>query len=136
MQHTVNTPISKVAQVRAMEADLAALQARRDKLNEEVQPTIDMIKAVGEAADARSISRMELAIGLCPELARYIPSASAAATTGIKKRRAREVKVYTNPHTAEVVETKGGNNKTLKAWKTQYGAETVESWLAKDSAAA
>ncbi|EPG5989341.1 transcriptional regulator, partial [Pseudomonas aeruginosa] len=26
-------------------------------------------------------------------------------------------------------ETKGGNHKVLKAWKEQYGSETVESWL-------
>ncbi|MDI7111006.1 transcriptional regulator, partial [Pseudomonas aeruginosa] len=24
---------------------------------------------------------------------------------------------------------KGGNHKVLKAWKEQYGSETVESWL-------
>lgn len=34
-----------------------------------------------------------------------------------------------NPHTGEFIETKGGNHKGLKAWKVQYGAETVESWL-------
>jgi hypothetical protein len=41
------------------------------------------------------------------------------------------VKVYKNPHTGEVVETKGGNHKTLKEWKAEYGSDTVESWLAK-----
>ncbi|WP_256219368.1 DNA binding protein, partial [Pseudomonas sp. NBRC 111133] len=41
-----------------------------------------------------------------------------------------EVKVYKNPHSGEVVETKGGNQRTLKAWKNEYGAEVVESWLA------
>ncbi|HBO7163501.1 TPA: DNA binding protein [Pseudomonas aeruginosa] len=44
-------------------------------------------------------------------------------------RRARVIKVYKNPHTGEVVETKGGNHRVLKAWKTEYGSETVESWL-------
>lgn len=44
-------------------------------------------------------------------------------------RRARVVKVYRNPHSNEVVETKGGNHKVLKAWKAEYGSETVESWL-------
>lgn len=45
-------------------------------------------------------------------------------------RKPREVKVYKNPHSGEVVETKGGNQRTLKAWKNEYGAEVVESWLA------
>lgn len=46
-------------------------------------------------------------------------------------RKPRQVKVYKNPHTGELVETKGGNHRTLKEWKAQYGAATVESWLAK-----
>jgi hypothetical protein len=46
-----------------------------------------------------------------------------------KTRRARVVKVYHNPHTGELIETKGGNHRGLKAWKEQYGAATVDSWL-------
>jgi hypothetical protein len=48
--------------------------------------------------------------------------------TGATKR-ARKVKQYKNPHTGEVIETKGGNHKELKAWKEKYGADTVESWV-------
>lgn len=44
-------------------------------------------------------------------------------------RRPRALKRYKNPHTNEVVETKGGNHRVLKEWKTEYGAATVESWL-------
>ncbi|MCO6057509.1 DNA binding protein [Pseudomonas sp. MOB-449] len=44
-------------------------------------------------------------------------------------RRERQVKRYKNPHTNEVVETKGGNHKVLKAWKQEYGAAAVDSWL-------
>ena len=54
---------------------------------------------------------------------------AAAAPAGPKRRRARVVKVYHNPHTGELIETKGGNHRGLKAWKEQYGAETVDSWL-------
>jgi len=42
-------------------------------------------------------------------------------------RKPRQVKVYKNPHTGKVVETKGGNHKTLKEWKAEQGAATVES---------
>jgi hypothetical protein len=58
----------------------------------------------------------------------------ASASTDEPKagtRRARQVKVYKNPHTGEVVETKGGNHKTLKEWKAEHGSQTVESWLKK-----
>ncbi|MDT4865936.1 hypothetical protein FQZ97_1007650 [compost metagenome] len=47
-------------------------------------------------------------------------------TTGTK--RARKVKQYKNPNTGEVIETKGGNHKTLKEWKAKWGADVVESW--------
>jgi hypothetical protein len=46
-------------------------------------------------------------------------------------RKPRSVKVYKNPHSGEVVETKGGNHKTLKEWKGQYGSDEVESWVSQ-----
>ncbi|MCI0510322.1 H-NS histone family protein [Chromohalobacter marismortui] len=57
------------------------------------------------------------------------PAAASQATTG--GRRKRKLKIYKNPNTGEVVETRGGNQKTLKAWKDQYGNDTVESWLVR-----
>lgn len=41
------------------------------------------------------------------------------------------LKIYKKPHTGEVVETNGGNHKTLKEWKAEHGSATVESWLTK-----
>nr|WP_276554542.1 histone-like nucleoid-structuring protein, MvaT/MvaU family [Pseudomonas peradeniyensis] len=58
------------------------------------------------------------------------PKAVSRAPAPIKQqRRPRVVKVYQNPHTGERIETKGGNHRGLKAWKEQYGAQTVESWV-------
>lgn len=57
---------------------------------------------------------------------------SSIENTESKRRRKRKLKVYRNPETGEVVETRGGNQKTLKAWKEQYGAETVDSWLIEE----
>ena len=51
---------------------------------------------------------------------------SAVKTTGTK--RARKVKQYKNPHNGEVIETKGGNHKTLKEWKAKWGGDVVEGW--------
>ncbi len=42
-------------------------------------------------------------------------------------RRPRRLKKYTNPHTGEVIETRGGNHKGLKEWRDQYGDE-VDNW--------
>ncbi|POA17599.1 MULTISPECIES: histone-like nucleoid-structuring protein, MvaT/MvaU family [unclassified Pseudomonas] len=57
------------------------------------------------------------------------PKSGLQLAAAPKTRRARVVKVYQNPHTGELIETKGGNHRGLKAWKEQYGASTVDSWL-------
>ncbi|KMM86944.1 H-NS histone family protein [Pseudomonas taetrolens] len=64
---------------------------------------------------------------LDPQASRRAPAAESKTTT----RKPRQVKIYKNPHTGEVVETKGGNHKTLKEWKAEHGSATVESWLTK-----
>ncbi|MCG7598274.1 DNA binding protein [Halomonas sp. McH1-25] len=61
-----------------------------------------------------------------PVLQKSAPSQASAPSDG---RRKRKLKVYENPSTGERIETRGGNHKTLKAWKDEHGAETVESWL-------
>ncbi|SDJ64874.1 histone-like nucleoid-structuring protein, MvaT/MvaU family [Billgrantia gudaonensis] len=67
-------------------------------------------------------------IGLLDPQGGAKPVAKSPATGG---RRKRKLKIYKNPNTGEVVETRGGNQKTLKAWKDQYGQDTVESWLVR-----
>jgi hypothetical protein len=64
---------------------------------------------------------------LDPKSGRRAPATESKTGT----RKPRQVKVYKNPESGEVVETKGGNHKTLKEWKVKYGADTVESWLTK-----
>nr|WP_298373009.1 histone-like nucleoid-structuring protein, MvaT/MvaU family [uncultured Halomonas sp.] len=56
-------------------------------------------------------------------------TSKSVATGG--SRRKRKLKIYKNPNTGEVVETRGGNQKTLKSWKDEHGANTVESWLVR-----
>ena len=61
------------------------------------------------------------------------PQSIRSSVAGLTKvtgrpRRTRKTKRYTNPHTGEVIETKGGNHKELKEWKARWGAQTVESW--------
>ena len=54
------------------------------------------------------------------------PRGAAVKPAGTK--RARKVKQYKNPHNGEIIETKGGNHKTLKEWKAKWGGDVVESW--------
>ena len=51
-----------------------------------------------------------------------------AAPSGVKQRRARQLKIYLNPQSGERIETRGGNHAQLKAWKAEFGAEVVEGW--------
>lgn len=44
-------------------------------------------------------------------------------------RKERSPKTWTNPHTGEVVHSKGANHKTLNAWRDQYGKEAVQEWV-------
>lgn len=46
--------------------------------------------------------------------------------------RTRKVQVWKNPITGEVLETKSGNNKKLKAWKEEHGEKFVSTWLQQD----
>lgn len=50
--------------------------------------------------------------------------AADAGTTRAK----RPMKTYKNPHTGEVVKTRGGNHKTLNEWREKHGKEAVQSW--------
>jgi hypothetical protein len=43
-------------------------------------------------------------------------------------RPKRPLKTYKNPHTGEVVKTRGGNHKVLNEWRQEHGKETVQSW--------
>jgi hypothetical protein len=81
-----------------------------------------------ELGHGRSLGSLKDVINLLdPQAGRRAPAVESKAGT----RKPRQVKVYKNPHNGEVVETKGGNHKTLKEWKVEYGADTVESWLTK-----
>lgn len=55
-------------------------------------------------------------------------SASVATPSA---RKPRKLKTYKKPNTGEVIETKGGNQKTLKEWKTKHGVDVIESWIVK-----
>lgn len=41
----------------------------------------------------------------------------------------RPLSIYLNPHTGEEVRTRGGNHKTLNAWRVKYGREEVSNWI-------
>lgn len=113
-------------QVREMEETKAKLELQLEELKAIAEPHEKLLKNIREHAAAKKLSLRDIALDLCPELAK-----SGKAEAAKQSRRPRAEKTYTNPNLQgpeAVVITKGGNNKTLKAWKEEYGAETVESW--------
>lgn len=122
--------MSKLAEYRQLERHLAeqlqALEAMKgDKaLEQEIEFESKLRELLGEY----NKSLKDIISILDPQLSSRPGKPPAAPVKA--SRKPRSVKLYKNPHSGEVVETKGGNHKTLKQWKAEYGAETVESWVA------
>ncbi|KMQ75017.1 histone-like nucleoid-structuring protein, MvaT/MvaU family [Marinobacter subterrani] len=55
-----------------------------------------------------------------------VAGGKADSTAGTRPKR--PLKTYKNPHTGEVVKTRGGNHKTLNEWREKHGKEAVQSW--------
>jgi hypothetical protein len=121
--------MSKLAEYRQLEKHLAeqlqALEALKG--DAALKKEIEFETKLRELLDQYGFSLKHIINLLDPQNSsrRSVP----VQTTG--PRKPRQLKIYKNPHTGEVVETKGGNHKTLKEWKTEHGADEVESWLAK-----
>ena len=118
--------MSKLAEFRELEAALAQQLKNLEQLKNDQSLTAEI-----EFEEKIRALMAEYGKSLRDVIAIVEPHYRTTATrpAAPAKRRARQLKRYTNPHTGESVETKGGNHKALKAWKQKYGAETVESWL-------
>ncbi len=121
--------MSKLAEFRQLEKHLAeqlqALEALKGDAG--LKKEIEFETKLRDLLAKYGYSLKEVINLLDPRAGRRAPAADSK--TG--SRKPRQLKVYKNPHTGEVVETKGGNHKTLKDWKAEHGSSTVESWLTK-----
>jgi hypothetical protein len=121
--------MSKLAEFRQLEKHLAEqLQALEELkgyvgLKKEIEFETKLRALLGEY----NYSLKDVINLLDPQAGRRAPAAQSQSGT----RKPRQLKVYKNPESGEVVETKGGNHKILKEWKAKYGADKVESWLTK-----
>ena len=118
--------MSLINEYRSTEDAIAELQKKLASMKPEVDSELEPERELQALCAARGISYKACAILLFPAFGKKNEAGSSATVT---TRRARVVKVYENPHTSEIIETKGGNHKGLKQWKAQYGSDTVESWL-------
>ncbi len=119
--------MSRLAEFRQLEQKLAAQLAELEALKKD-----EGLKREIEFEQKLSALLAEYGVGLRQVIELLDPKAVIARPLSeprIKaERKPRALKVYVNPHNGEVVETKGGNHKKLKYWKSEYGADTLESW--------
>lgn len=116
--------MSKIAEYKALEAQLAEHLKQLDVLKNDkaMQREIEFEEKLRALMGEYGVSLRGLISILDPQ-----PGSAAARPTAGKAPR--KLKIYKNPNSGEVVETKGGNHKVLKAWKTEFGADVVEGWL-------
>lgn len=122
--------MSRLAEFRALEQQLAAQLAELESLKNDdgLKREIEFEKKLRNLLNEYGYSLRNIVAILDPQAAtRRAPAVAVEKSS----RKPRQLKVYKNPHSGERVETKGGNHKTLKEWKSQYGSEEVESWLAQ-----
>lgn len=115
--------MSKIAEYKRLEAQLAEQLAALDllKSDDKFQQEMEFESKLKALLSAYGFSLQTVLDILDPQP--VLKSENQPAT-----RRQRTLKRYTNPHTGEVVETRGGNHAVLNAWKAQYGADEVKTW--------
>lgn len=111
---------------RFIEAEARLKQAQLDYEKMQKDPKFQIAMEVKEKLhalqDEYEMSADEMVALIKPEAIEE-PAPKEAGT-----RQKRRLKRYVNPHTNEVIETRGGNHKGVKEWKTEYGEEEVDSW--------
>jgi hypothetical protein len=120
--------MSKILEFRATEEAIIELQAKLDALkgNQHLQEELEFEQKLRQLMQEHGKTLRDINLILDPQT---YQQAAQTSQRPQQSRRPREEKRYRNPYTNEIVVTKGGNQRTLKAWKEQFGAEVVESWL-------
>lgn len=122
--------MSRLAEFRQLEQQLAAQIAELEALkgSSELQAEIQFETRLRDLLTEYGFSLRDVINILDPQASRRV---LAPAVAEKQPRRARQVKLYKNPHSGEVIETKGGNHRRLKQWKAEYGSDEVESWVSR-----
>lgn len=115
--------MSQLAAYRELQRQIAELAEKQSQLEEsaELKRELEFEEKVKALVAESGLTTAQVFGILCPGET-FKPKTAGARTP-------RPTKVYKNPHTGEVIETKGGNHKGLRAWKDAHGADVVESWL-------
>lgn len=117
--------MSKIAEFKALEAQLAEQlkQLNAMKNDEGLKREIEFESKLRSLMAEYGMSLRGIIALIDPQPVSRIEKKTTS------NRRQRQVKTFKNPHTGEIVQTKGGNHKVLKAWKAEFGSEVVDGWI-------
>ena len=116
----------------------AQLQAALAKLKREIENLEKSESYKNEQSLIRGIEKLLTKFGKTKaELIAFLSDGKTTKTTAKKAeltntRKRRKLKIYKNAFTNETIETRGGNHKVLKAWKTQYPTQNIEEWIIEE----
>lgn len=125
MASVLNDYLKKEQLLKQLQEELQALESNSD-LKRELE--------FKEKLQALMTVHGKLARDVCEMLDPSYRSASPKSDKISSKdgRKKRTLKIYKNPHTGEVVETRGGNHKVIQEWKAEFGNEEVVSWVVEE----
>lgn len=126
--------MSKIAQVKNIQAQLEALQAQLAALqaDPEVKADQEFEAELRQLLAKHSRSLVDVNRVLDPN---YKPAKAPkvnGAGPGVATNPSPKMRKWLNPHTQETIESTHGNNKVLNKWREQWGKEAVASWKQPD----
>lgn len=132
---TANQAIAKVTGVLSASANVAPDYEVLNPLIEDLQDpevakSLEFLRCLEVIAAKYQFSIKDIILLLDPSQAEKLQSAPGGRCfeESAKPKSVRPLKIYTNPHTGQRIETRGANHSVLKSWKLEYGAEEVSSW--------
>jgi len=120
--------MSKILQLKALEKKLAADTIALEALRKDLEGVARIGNYVREEAAKGGVDPFEICLFIFPDFEKRLAKLDPSAPAKRVITRERKLKRYDNPHTNESIETKGGNNKTLKEWRSKWPDE-VDSWV-------
>ncbi|MDD1148817.1 DNA binding protein [Pseudomonas sp. TNT2022 ID357] len=120
--------MSRLAEFRKLEQQLATQLAELESMKSDsgLKKEMEFESKLRALLGEYGFSLKNIINILDPEAGSRTSTSKAAPAKTVRK--AREVKIYKNPNSGELIETKGGNHPQLKEWKTEFGVDVVESW--------
>lgn len=123
--------MSLIQEYRQTEAAIEELKRRLEQLNgdERLKKELEFEKQLRALLGEHNKSLRDVIAILDTEAGTNKTGPKSSSAAAAQQRRPRSLKRYMHPETGEVIETKGGNHKILKAWKAEHGTNVVEGWL-------